>query len=74
MSTRKYTTIISEDECIGDSLDTINSNFANLDTTSSSISAQFNTLIQTLTGFAPTGTDYTSLSTQFINLSSLITS
>jgi hypothetical protein len=40
MSTN-YTTQIDENECIGDSLDTINSNFASLDTTCATLSSTF---------------------------------
>jgi hypothetical protein len=64
----------------------INGNFYSLDTGLSSVSAsviqlntkdtlftaQFNTLIQTLTGFANTSTTYNNLSTSFRALSSLI--
>jgi hypothetical protein len=39
MSTQQIVTLISEDECIGDSLDTINNNFALLGTLLASISA-----------------------------------
>jgi hypothetical protein len=67
---------ISDDECMGDSLSKINSNFANLDNSAQILSAtlvtNFNTLIRSLTGFAPTGTQYTSLSTSFRSLSSFI--
>lgn len=70
---------IDENLCIGDTLQYFNNNYQTLDTVVWSLSTQnavyktqYNTLIQTLTGFATAGTDYTSLSTVFINLSSLI--
>lgn len=69
---RIYTTEINENEYIGDSLVTINSNFNSLDTSSQDINNAFNTLIQTLTGVGATGTAYNSLSTTFRSLSSLI--
>jgi hypothetical protein len=78
--------IIAESECIGDSLGAINNNYVLLDTGLANVSAntvqlssrdvlfkaQFNTLIQTLTGFANTSTTYNTLSTSFRSLSSLI--
>jgi hypothetical protein len=71
-----HTQNISEDECMGDSLSKINSNFANLDGSAQLLSAtlvtNFNTLIRSLTGFAASGTEYTSLSTSFRSLSSFI--
>lgn len=76
---RIYTTVISENEYIGDSLVTINTNYANLDTSLASVSAEnivlksrYNTLIQNLSGLGAPGTDYTSLSTTFLALSTLI--
>jgi hypothetical protein len=66
MSTYNFIKVISEDECMGDSLDQkINPNFKNLDT-------GLSTLIQTLTSIGAPGTNYNSLSTIFINLSSLL--
>lgn len=41
MADTQIVTLISEDECIGDSLDTINSNFAKLDTIVAALSAAF---------------------------------
>lgn len=65
-------TTINENQCIGDSLDIINTNFSTLD---SCLRTNFNTLIQNLTAFAQSpATVYTNLSTQFRNLSSLIIS
>lgn len=75
MSTNFIQTI-PETQCIGDSLDTINNNYISLDTATTQLStvilpkAVFNTLIQTLTSFGTT--NYTSLSTSFRQLSSLI--
>jgi hypothetical protein len=76
---RVYTTVISENEYIGDSLVTINTNYANLDTSLASVSAEntvlkarYNTLIQNLSGIGAPGTSYTSLSTTFLSLSALI--
>ena len=76
---RIYTTEIYDNEYIGDSLATININYANLDTGLSSVSAEnillkdrYNTLIQNLSGIGAPGTDYTSLSTTFLSLSTLI--
>jgi hypothetical protein len=76
---RIYTTEIYDNEYIGDSLATININYANLDTGLSSVSAEnillkdrYNTLIQNLSGIGAPGTDYTSLSTSFLSLSALI--
>lgn len=76
---RIYTTVISENEYIGDSLVTINTNYANLDTSLASVSAEnivlksrYNTLIQNLSGLGAPGTDYTSLSTTFLGLTSLV--
>lgn len=70
---------IDENLCIGDTLPTFNNNYSILDTSLAAASAQntllknqLNTLIQTLTGFATSGTMYTSLSTSFRSLSSLI--
>lgn len=68
-----YITIIDENECIGDSLTTINTNFSAIDNVSDITKQNFNTLIRTLTSFAQSpATTYTSLSTQFRALSSLI--
>jgi len=60
---RVYTTVISENEYIGDSLVTINTNYANLDTSLLSVStenivlkARYNTLIQNLSGLGAPGT------------------
>lgn len=76
---RVYTTVISENEYIGDSLVTINTNYANLDTSLLSVSAEnivlkarYNTLIQNLSSLGAPGTNYTSLSTSFLSLSALI--
>ena len=90
---RIYTTVISENEYIGDSLVTINTNYANLDTSLASVSAEnivldtslvsvsaentvlkarYNTLIRNLSGIGAPGTNYTSLSTTFLSLSTLI--
>lgn len=76
---RIYTTEIYDNEYIGDSLATININYANLDTGLSSVSAEnillkdrYNTLIQNLSGLGAPGTNYTSLSTSFLSLSALI--
>lgn len=76
---RIFTTVINENEYIGDSLVTINTNYENLDTNLASVSAEnivlktrYNTLIQNLTGLGAPGTEYNSLSTTFITLSTLI--
>jgi len=76
---RIFTTVINENEYIGDSLVTINTNYENLDTNLASVSAEnivlktrYNTLIQNLTGLGVPGTEYNSLSTTFITLSTLI--
>jgi hypothetical protein len=76
---RIYTTEIYDNEYIGDSLATININYANLDTGLLSVSAEnillkgrYNSLIQNLSGLGAPGTDYTSLSTSFLSLSALI--
>ena len=76
---RVYTTVISENEYIGDSLVTINTNYANLDTGLVSVSAEntvlkarYNTLIRNLSGIGAPGTNYNSLSTTFLSLSTLI--
>lgn len=67
---------IDENDCIGDSLDTLNNNYLALDSGAWALSSAFlelkqnyNTLIQSLTSFAQT--EYTSLSTSLIQLSSL---
>lgn len=85
---RAFTGYIDENSCIGDTLGTapvitptgtINGNFYNLDTGLSAISAEniifknsYNTLIQTISGLAAPGTNYNSLSTTFLSLSTLI--
>jgi len=76
---RIYTTEIYDNEYIGDSLATININYANLDTGLLSVSAEnillkgrYNSLIQSLSGLGAPGTNYTSLSTSFLSLSALI--
>lgn len=60
-------TPINENECIGDSLELINSNFDSLDT-------KLSTLITTLTTFAqaPGATVYTNLSTQLRSLATIL--
>jgi hypothetical protein len=58
--TLKYTSLISEDECIGDSLDTINSNFSALDVATDSLSSQF--LNRTTQYFVLTSNDSAQLS------------
>lgn len=69
---------IDENQCIGDSLDIINTNYTNLDTALATASAQnvllvskYNTLVQTLTSVGAPGTNYNSLSTVFLTLSTL---
>ena len=76
---RILTTEISDNECIGDSLATINTNFVNLDTGVVAVSAQniilkvnYNSLIRSLSGLGAPGTNYNSLSSTFISLSSLV--
>jgi hypothetical protein len=76
---RTYTTEIKENEYIGDSLVTINSNYANLDTNlvvvkaeNISLKTNYNTLIQALTSVGAPNTTYNSLSTIFQTLSTLI--
>lgn len=69
---RIYTTEINENEYIGDSLVTINTGFNNLDISCQNINKNFNTLINALTSVGSPGTDYTSLSSIFISLSSLV--
>ena len=76
---REFTTEIYDNEYIGDSLVTINTNYANLDTSLASVSAEnivlkarYNTLIQNLSGLGAPGTNYTSLSTSFLSLSALV--
>jgi hypothetical protein len=72
---------IDENDCIGDSLPLINRNYVLLDNGLSELSAQhtllktqYNTLIQSITSIGSLETDYTSLSTAFLSLSSLIVS
>lgn len=73
MSSCNFTTLIDENQCIGDSLDTINANFSALDVAACDTKVTYNTLIRTLTAFAANpATTYTTLSTQFRELSSLI--
>jgi hypothetical protein len=64
MSTHKFIKVISEDECMGDSLEQkINPNFKNLDN-------GLTTLIQTLTGLNTTS--LTTLKTTLESLSSIL--
>jgi hypothetical protein len=77
---------INENQCIGDSLPIINSNYMNLDNSLAVLSSQhitlsgqyttlkfqYNTLIRALSGAANPGTTYNSLSTVFRTLSSLV--
>jgi hypothetical protein len=76
---RIFTTVINENEYIGDSLVTINTNYSNLDESLVTLSSEnitlksnYNTLIRSLSGLGAPGTVYTDLSTTFINLTSLI--
>lgn len=69
---REFTTEIYDNEYIGDSLVTINNNFNNLDTSSQTINSNFNTLISILTAVGAPGTNYTSLSANFLSLSALV--
>lgn len=83
---RVFTGNINEDLCIGDTLGTdspvpgtINGNFYNLDTKLVTVSsenillkARYNTLISTLSGLGAPGTNYNSLSTTFLTLSTLV--
>jgi len=48
MSTPQIVTLISEDECIGDSLDTINNNFLKLDTILAGLSAIVSTAVNSV--------------------------
>jgi hypothetical protein len=79
MAVYTFVTEINEDQCMGDTLPTINSNYVNLNNAILAVSAsnillknQHNTLIQTLTGIGAVGTTYNSLSTTFLTLSTLI--
>lgn len=56
LSALKIVTLISEDECIGDSLDTINNNFANLDILIATLSANvFGNITYTKTVYTANG-------------------
>lgn len=69
---------IDENLCMGDTLPTINANYVNLDTGLAAVSAlnttlkaNYNSLIRSLSSLGAPGTNYNSLSSTFISLSSL---
>lgn len=74
------TGLVDENKCMGDTLiETINPNFASLDTGIAAASAQniflktrYNTLVRSLTSIGSPGTNYNSLSSTFLSLSALI--
>jgi len=72
---REFTTEIYDNEYIGDSLVTINNSFNALDTSSQTINNNFNSLISALTALGTAtseGSNFRSLSANFLSLSALI--